>query len=452
VRRAGNLKLTSANEEKYIGRPSVCRRCGALIAAGESQCEQCGAVTDTVATTRQNTQPVYDHDSMSFARAILGRPATFTIVFLAANVLLYLMLSLSGGSSNPSTLVAYGAKLNSLINERGEWWRFVTPIFLHTGILHILFNMYGLWMIGPYVEKLYGSAKFVVFWVVTGIAGVAASYLSVRPDMHVSSIGRFLFKAGDGPSIGASGALFGLVGVLFVFGIRFRHELPEGFKRAFGTGMVPIILLNLFIGFLGRGFIDNAAHLGGLACGAALALVVGYKRPGPRGSVTVIWHVLQACALALVLISYAMVWRHYDGQPLQFTATSLERTVSGGAPDVSGYIKSVNDGSKAMAAYFATGDIAGIDPAIAAINNTPSFDKQADQLLAELKSLLERAKALHLKPGQTVSSDDAARQSQLSSDADEWQQKNRRWAETRGSLYEIVWSDAKPDKESSDKK
>jgi hypothetical protein len=72
------------------------------------------------------------------------------------------------------------------------------------------------------------------------------------------------------------------VGVLFVFGIKFRRELPEGFKRVFGTGMLPIIFINLFIGFVGRDFIGNSAHLGGLFAGAALAVFVDYRRPNAR--------------------------------------------------------------------------------------------------------------------------------------------------------------------------
>lgn len=446
----GLTNLPAKESDRYIGRPSVCRNCGALIPSGERVCAQCGTALDTSATTRETRQPSYDRETMSFARAILGRPATFTIIFLVANVLLFLMVSLAGGSSNPATLVGYGAKLNSLINERGEWWRFVTPIFLHGGFLHLLFNMYGLWVIGPYVEKLYGSAKFVAFWVITGIAGVVASYLSVRPDMHVSSVGRFLFKATDSPSIGASGALFGLVGVLFIFGIRFRHELPEGFKRAFGTGMVPIILLNLFVGFLGRGFIDNAAHLGGLVSGAVLALVVGYKRPGPRGSVTIIWHILQASALALVLISFFMAWRSYDGPPLQLTVASLQRVATGGAPDINGYIRGVNDGSKVLAKYLEDGDITGIDRAVTTINSAPSFDKQADALLGELSTLLERAKRLNVKPGQNALSD--PQNEQLRSDFNAWQQKNGQWAETKGSIYGIVRIESSPSKQSPAKK
>jgi len=146
---------------------------------------------------------------------------------------------------------------------------------------------------------------------VTGIAGVVASYLTVRPQLANGLFGRFIFKSMDVPSAGASGALFGLVGVLFIFGIKFRRELPAGFKRAFGTGMLPIILLNLGIGFVGRGFIDNAAHMGGLLSGAALAAVVSYKRPGQSTGVTIAWRVGQVVALLVVAISFFMMARNF---------------------------------------------------------------------------------------------------------------------------------------------
>ena len=102
------------------------------------------------------------------------------------------------------------------------------------------------------------------------------------------------------------------MGVLFVFGIKFRHELPEGFKRAFGTGMLPIIFINLFIGFIGRGFIDNAAHLGGLLSGAALALVVDYQRPVSRASITNVWRVLQLLRLSVVALGFYKVVRNFN--------------------------------------------------------------------------------------------------------------------------------------------
>src|SRR5260370_27920208 len=113
-------------------------------------------------------------------------------------------------------------------------------------------------------------------------------------------IGGFLFRLGDGPSVGASGALFGLIGVLFVFGIKYRKELPEGFKRAFGTGMLPTILLNLFIGFTVT-VIDNAAHLGGLLAGVVLALIVGYNRPQQSETSTRMWRALQVLCLGVVI-------------------------------------------------------------------------------------------------------------------------------------------------------
>ncbi len=203
-------------------------------------------------------------------------------------------------------------KTNYAIRFDHEWWRFVTPVFIHVNLPHLLINMYSLWVLGPWVEKLYGSARFVLFWIATGIAGVVASYLTVIPGSHPGLIGSFLIKSADEPSAGASGALFGLVGVLFVFGLKYRRELPEGFKRAFGTGMLPVILLNLAIGFLGRGIIDNAAHMGGLLSGAALSAVVSYKRPGQSARVTIAWRIVQIATLLLVLVSFFFIFQHYE--------------------------------------------------------------------------------------------------------------------------------------------
>jgi len=301
----------------YSGRPSICRNCGALIGAAETECQVCGApVSQPVA----RALPLHERYNLSYARAVLSRPYLFTIVFLVVNFFIFLLMWSSSGMATLAlwvgfpepVLYAYGAKTNYLIGQEHEWWRLVTPIFLHANLLHVLMNMYGLWVIGPWVEKLYGSARFVVFWVVTGAAGVLASYLTVVPGSHPGLIASFLIKNHDDPSVGASGALFGMIGILFVFGLKYRRELPEGFKRAFGAGMVPIILINLAIGFAGRSIIDNAAHLGGLLSGAALAAVVGYKRPGQPASVTITWRILQILALLVVVVSFFMVARNFD--------------------------------------------------------------------------------------------------------------------------------------------
>jgi hypothetical protein len=138
----------------------------------------------------------------------------------------------------------------------------------------------------------------------------AASYLTVIPDRI--PCGQFSDQESDDPSAGASWKLFGMVGVLFVFGVKYRRELPEGFKRAFGTGLLPIILLNLAIGFVGRGIIDNAAHLGGLLSGAALASVVSYKRPGQSTGMTIAWRVAQVICLLVIAVCFFMVARDFD--------------------------------------------------------------------------------------------------------------------------------------------
>ena len=325
---------------------------------------------------------------MRFARAVLDRPYKFTITFLIANIFIFLLMWDSSGLSgvglsqafpNP-VLIAYGAKINELIKVNHEWWRFVAPMFLHVNLLHLLVNMYSLWMIGPFVEKLYGSAKFVVFWVLTGIAGVIASYLTVRPNLATTSLSRFIFKSLDEPSAGASGALFGLVGVLFVFGIKFRHELPEGFKRAFGTGLLPIILLNLFIGFIGRGFIDNAAHLGGLFAGAALALVVQYRRPGENQGSALVWRALQILCLGLVVVSFIKVGQHFHTAPTPHQVTQAEVFEL--------YANVMNQAQYTAAAVVYDHDYTNVNNSVQMLDATISPDAKAEELKQRLRQLL----------------------------------------------------------------
>jgi rhomboid protease GluP len=403
----------------------------------------------------QAQRQVYDHEAMRFARAVLTRPYTFTILFLVANLFVFLLMWNSSGLQSSalmafpnSVLDAYGAKRNYLINAGGEWWRFVTPVFIHVNLPHILVNMWSLWVVGPYVEKLYGSAKFVFFWVLTGVAGVAASYLTVRPDLHVNSVGRFLFKTMDNPSAGASGALFGLVGVLFVFGIKFRHELPEGFKRAFGTGLLPMILMNLFIGFLGRGFIDNAAHLGGFFSGALVALFVGYKRPGERASVAIFWHALQLAALALVAISFLLVVRHFPEKlPLrEETRTQTENT---NVTEVKAYIEAINKGQGALLTALNNGDASAIEPAAKALDDAPYLDDGSDALVNGLRSILERAgKFTAMKPGKARD----AEGKKIVEDYESWKEKRDRWIKESGDKYAIELTPVDDHANNADKK
>lgn len=373
----------------------MCRSCGAIVGAGEPQCAVCGTPTSLTAEQLQSYRPA-DRETIRFARAVLSRPNKFTIVLLVANLFVFLLMWQSSGMSTqtlwasfPDTvLVAYGAKLNYLIDAPNyQWWRFITPMFIHINLPHVLINMYSLWIVGPYVEKLYGSAKFVVFWVLTGIAGVVASYLTVRPALATSSLGRFLFKNLDVPSAGASGALFGLVGVLFVFGIKFRRELPEGFKRAFGTGMLPIIIINLFIGFVGRGFIDNAAHLGGLLSGAALATVVQYRRPGERRGMAAAWRILQALMLLIVLVGFYETARNFHHS----LALAVQPALSQQTQAFFTFAAAIDRAKQKTNAVIQDRDTRDVDAIAQLANEAPAPDARAAELRVQLLTILAQA-------------------------------------------------------------
>jgi rhomboid protease GluP len=417
----------------------MCRSCGAIIGAGQEQCAVCGNSASGPTSNAQPQTAAADSEAMRFARAVLNRPYKFTIILLVANVFVFTLMWQTSGAPLSLTaplpaevLLPFGAKLNSYIHTQHQWWRFVTPMFLHVNLLHLIVNMYSLWIVGPYVEKLYGSAKFVVFWVLTGVAGVVGSYLTVRPGLAGNPIAGFIFKAYDTPSAGASGALFGLVGVLFVFGIKFRHELPEGFKRAFGTGLLPMIVLNLFIGYVLRGLIDNAAHLGGLLSGALLALVVDYRRPGERSGVALTWRVLQIAAIGLIAVSFVKTVQHYrDPWPPQLVAQP-EQPAEPQNPAYLYYAKAMNDGQEALVVAVNDKNPSNIDAAVKSLDAAPSLDPKADELRQRLKALLLRAKEPQPTPPVPPVADKnkPAPADQLTQEFFAWRKEYNQWLKT----------------------
>jgi rhomboid protease GluP len=185
-----------------------------------------------------------------------GKPF-FTYLFIAVQLIMFAILEMNGGSQDPQTLIEYGAKYNPLIIE-GEWWRLITPIFLHIGLLHLLMNTLALYYLGIAVERIYGRIRFVFIYMLSGIAGSFASYL------FTSNL-----------SAGASGAIFGCFGALLYFGVLY----PKIFFRTMGFNIIAVIILNLAFGFTIPG-IDNAGHLGGLAGGFLSAGIVSV--PGKR--------------------------------------------------------------------------------------------------------------------------------------------------------------------------
>jgi membrane associated rhomboid family serine protease len=138
----------------------------------------------------------------------------------------------------------------------GEYWRLWTVTLLHGDLLHLLFNMYALYLAGPIVERWYGRIRFLVFYFVLAAAG---------------STGSFVF-GGDIPAVGASGAIFGLFGMLLSAG-RLHHPVDRQSRPLVGQ-IGFLIAINLLFGFASGGSIDNAAHIGGLVAGLWLGALI----------------------------------------------------------------------------------------------------------------------------------------------------------------------------------
>ncbi len=182
-----------------------------------------------------------------------------TYIILAINVILFFaMYILGNGSTDEATLVWFGASVPSLILA-GEYYRLITAAFLHIGFIHLLCNMYCLYVIGPQIESFFGKFKYTIIYL---FSILTSSLLSVA--IHSSS--------GNIISAGASGAIFGLLGSLLYFGYHYRVYLGSTLK----SQIIPLIILNLILGFTISG-IDNAAHIGGLVGGIIISMAVGVK-------------------------------------------------------------------------------------------------------------------------------------------------------------------------------
>ena len=421
----------------------MCRSCGAIVGAGQTQCGVCGASTTAQPATDPGHRPP-DKETIRFARAVLNRPYKFTIAFLVVNLFVFMLMWSSSGLSFRAlvlsfpdpVLIAYGAQLNYLIRAPfNQWWRVITSMFVHIDLLHIVMNMFSLLIIGPFVEKLYGSAKFVVFWVASGIAGSVAMYLTLRPALARGVLGSYIFRSMDGPAAGASGALFGLIGVLFVFGIKYRRELPEGFKRVFGTGLLPIIFINLFIGFVGRSFIGNAAHLGGLFAGAALAVFIDYRRPGARPGINVAWRVVQALALALIALGAYKVVRNFN-RTQQVQVQVAPPTTSN---DIFlSYVSAMNQVQEKVAEVIHNNDLSNLEPVTQQALQAPAPDARASELRNTLLDILSKlaATAAAASPSPTNSAERPPQPDQkLIDEFNQWRKDYNEWLKGAAKTY-----------------
>ncbi len=193
-----------------------------------------------------------DGPAVSAARAVIGITVAVSLIAMYA----------------PGNAIDQGLQLDKVAVAAGEWWRLLSVTLLHAGLLHLGFNMYALYLVGPVVERQYGWKWFLVLYLLCALGGSIASYML--------GSGRL--------AVGASGAIFGLFGVLIAANRTHRPVLDRQ-ARMVVAQLGSIVLINLVLGFMIPG-IDNLAHLGGLVTGAWLGFVV---RPGKVPTLASMW-------------------------------------------------------------------------------------------------------------------------------------------------------------------
>ncbi|NFO23423.1 rhomboid family intramembrane serine protease [Clostridium botulinum] len=180
-----------------------------------------------------------------------------TTVLIIINIIVYIitaMLSKNILDSDIRVLIFLGANENTLVAS-GQYYRLITCMFLHGGLMHLILNMYALNALGPIIEKSYGKNKYIIIYLLGGL---------------ISSISSFIFS--NGVSIGASGAIFSLLGAILVLTIKMRSVVGKDTIK----NVISVIVVNIFIGFAIPN-IDNFAHVGGLLGGVFLSILLHNK-------------------------------------------------------------------------------------------------------------------------------------------------------------------------------
>lgn len=175
-----------------------------------------------------------------------------TYILIVINILLYIIPIIYNKQN--TWLSNFCIHKDSIVG--GEYYRLITGTFFHANLIHLLFNMYALFILGSQLESFVGKVKYIIIYLFSAITGSLLSMLFLK----------------NGVSIGASGAIFGLMGALLYFGLHYRVYLGSVVK----TNILPIIVLNLSLGFMLKG-VDNWAHIGGLIGGLLMNMALGVK-------------------------------------------------------------------------------------------------------------------------------------------------------------------------------
>lgn len=218
-------------------------------------------------------QSTHRQRTAAFYELMRGRPPLVTWGLIAANVAVFAGLYINGINSSDqshvtSLLTDWGALVPQLV-QQGQWWRLFSAMFLHASVTHVLVNMASLYFLGVLAERLYGNVRFLAIYLGSGLVASLSSFFYAV----LTTSGPRLLE----PSVGASGAIFGIAGALLMVRFQSSDVIPRRVRDSVFWSLVPIVALNLLLALFVP-YLDNAAHIGGLVGGMLLAFALPVAR------------------------------------------------------------------------------------------------------------------------------------------------------------------------------
>lgn len=268
-----------------VDKRRMCPNCRAFITTDDKVCPYCDL--------RLGPRAVDQRAPADVLGGLIPHYRFTTAVIMLINLGLYLttvfysMRSAPGGGFDVDTrtLIDFGGKFE--VFALGQYWRLITAGFLHASLLHIGMNMWVLFDLGVHVEQTYGTSRYLVFYFLSTVGGFLASSLW---DPAV-------------PSIGASAGIFGLIGAMLAIGVRDRTPYGAMVRSVYGRWVLYGLAMGVLPALIGYSFMDNAAHIGGVITGFAVAYVAGTPRLA-RPATETAWRIAAGIALALTAICF----------------------------------------------------------------------------------------------------------------------------------------------------
>ena len=284
-----NTKIVAVQTETggLVGDPELCRRLAVLFERQTVDALSWVNPLEHLSALGDPRDPAVFSERLR--RAVPRVWLTWSLI--AANVLIYLVMAAEVGFEDfgMDQFIRYGANFAALTVGDDQWWRLLSCTFVHGGLLHLGFNMYALKVLGEMAERLFGGPMFAVTYLLAGLGG------------SVASLGWTLAASPHTFSVGASGAVFGIMGALLGFALARRSSVPAHVFKGLTRSALLFIGINVAIG-LSLSFVDNAAHLGGLAVGIPLGALLSRDLP-PAPQPAPARQALAIAVSALVLVA-----------------------------------------------------------------------------------------------------------------------------------------------------